>query len=155
MRFEDVAEILRVISRAIAADCREHYDAPQRVAVYEAYATQLFLDAIGPFENVVAELDGRIVAFAQLDPADGRLRALFVDADCQRRGVGRALLADVEARAIERGRARLHGSMSLNAVAFYERVGFQAGGRAVPLMTTGAGLAVGVPIVRMEKRLRA
>jgi putative acetyltransferase len=155
MRFEDVAEILRVVSRAVAADCREHYDTQQRAAVYEAYATALFVDALGPFENVAAELDGRIVAFAQLDPADGRLRALFVDADCQRRGVGRALLADVEARAIERGRARLHGAMSLNAVPFYERAGFRAGGAAVPLMTTGAGLAVGVPIVRMEKRLRA
>jgi putative acetyltransferase len=155
VRFEDVSEILRVVGRAVAFGCREHYDAQQRAAVYEAYASALFVDALGPFETVTSELAGRIVAFAQLDPSDGRLRALFVDADCQRSGVGRALLAEVEARAVRRGCARLHGAMSLNAVPFYERAGFRSYGGAEHLMTTGVGLGVGVPIVRMEKRLRA
>jgi putative acetyltransferase len=148
-RFEDVGDILRLVGRAVAFGCRGHYDAAQRAAVYAAYASTLFVDALGPFENAVAELDGRLVAFGQLDPRDGRLRALFVDADRQRRGVGAALLAEVEARAARRGCTRVHGAMSLNAVSFYTSAGFRALGGEERLASTG----VLVPIVRMEKRL--
>jgi len=153
VRFEDVAEILRVVGRAIALGCRDHYDAGQRAAVFASYASVLFVEALGPYEAVVAELEGRIVAYAQLDAATSRLRALFVDAEYQGRGVGRALLADVEARAARRGCARLHGAMSLNAVAFYARAGFRALGGEERLMSASEG--VHISVVRMEKRLRA
>lgn len=152
VRFEDVPEILRLVERAVAVGCRAHYDAAQRAAVHASYAAVLFVEALGPFETIAAELAGRLVGFAQLDPSNGRLRALFVDADCQGLGVGRVLLADVEARARHHGRARLHGAMSLNAVAFYAAAGFVACGGPERLTSTGDG--VSVPIVRMEKRLR-
>ena len=150
-RFEDVAEILRVVARAVAFGCRAQYDANQRAAVCAAYSSTLFVDALGPLETLVAEREGHIIGFAQLDPADGRVRALFVDADQQGRSVGRALIGEVEACARRHGRARLHGSMSLNAVPFYTRAGFRACGGAERLSSTG----VPVPIVRMEKRLDA
>ena len=150
-QFEDVAATLRLVGRSIAFACRDHYDAAQRAAVYETYAAALFVDAVGPFEAVAAEVGGRLVGFAQLDATSGRLRALFVDADCQGRGVGRALLGEIEARAARRGCARLHGAMALNAVPFYERAGFRACGGEERLASTG----VPIPIVRMEKILRA
>ena len=149
VRFEDVAEVLRLVGRAVANGCRDHYSPAQLATVHASYAQTLFVDALGPFESVAAELDRRIVAFAQLDPASGRLRALFVDAACQRHGVGRTLLAHVEARAAHHGCARLHGAMSLNAVPFYLRAGFRACGGLERLQT--AGLIV--PVVRMEKLL--
>jgi GNAT superfamily N-acetyltransferase len=148
-RFEDVPDILRVVERAVTFDCREHYDAAQRAAVYASYAAVLFVEALGPYETVVAALAGRVVGFAQLDAPSSRLRALFVDAGEQRRGLGRALLAEIEARAAARGCARLHGAMSLNAVPFYERAGFRALGGVERLTSIG----VAIPIVRMEKRL--
>jgi putative acetyltransferase len=151
LRFEDVGEILRLIGRAVAEGCRGHYDGAQRAAVHAAYASTLFVDALASLESVVAMLDGRVAGFAQLDPASGRLRALFVDAGHQGHGIGRALLAHVEARAASHGRARVHGAMSLNAVPFYERAGFRAAGGEERLVSAG----VNVPIVRMEKRLRA
>jgi putative acetyltransferase len=151
LRFEDVPEILRLVGRAVTFGCRGHYDAAQIAAVYAAYASTLFVEALGSFESVVAELDGRLAGFAQLDPAGGRLRALFVDAGVQGRGLGRALLAEIEARAGKRGCARVHGAMSLNAVPFYARAGFRACGGEERLMSTG----VVVPIVRMEKRVAA
>jgi GNAT superfamily N-acetyltransferase len=149
VRFEDVPEILRLVARAVDRGCREHYGPEQRAAVYASYASMLFLEWRGPYETVAAEAAGRIVAFAQLDPVDGRLRALFVDADVQGRGVGRAMLAEVEARAARRGCTRVHGAMSLNAVPFYERAGFRARGGAEAL----GSASVHVPIVRMEKPL--
>jgi len=102
------------------------------------------------FQLVVAEQDGRLVGAAQFDPADGRLRALFVDDACQGRGVGGMLLDEVEARAMRRGLGRVHGAMSLNAVPFYARHGFRR--CAGPSQLTGRVL---VPVVAMEKPLGA
>jgi putative acetyltransferase len=150
-RFEDVAEILRLVTRSVAFGCRAHYDAEQRSAVCVTYARGLFVETLGSFETVVAELEGRLVGFAQVDPAEERLRALFVDADLQRRGVGRTLLAHVEARAARRGCKRLHGAMSLNAVPFYASEGFRACDGAPRLMASEGGVVI--PVVRMDKRL--
>jgi putative acetyltransferase len=149
-RFEDVPAILRVIDRAVDQACRHHYDRTQRRAVVLSYGRHLFVEALERFELVAADRDGRLVGAAQLDPADGRLRALFVDAPWQRSGIGGALLAEVEARAIRHGLRRLHGAMSLNAVPFYAKQGFQP--CAGPTQLTGR---VSVPVVPMEKRLVA
>jgi GNAT superfamily N-acetyltransferase len=149
--FEDVAEVLRLVRRAVDHGCRDHYDSTQRNAVYASYARNLFVEALGSFDTVVLEQHGRLIAVAQLDPADSRLRALFVDAGYQHQGVGRALLADVEERARARGASRLHGAMSLNAVSFYLQAGFRP--------CTGperlASARVSIPVQRMEKDLGA
>ena len=150
-RFEDVAAMLRLIEGAIGHGCRDHYDAAQRRAVYLGYASNLFVDALGPFETLAAEMGGRLAAVAQLDVAAGTLRALFVDAAVQGQGLGSALLAAVEARARAAGCSRLRGAMSLNAVRFYARAGFVACGGPERLHSTG----VRVPVLWMEKSLRA
>jgi len=150
-RFEDVAAMLRLIEGAIERGCRDHYDGAQRRAVYLGYASNLFVDAVRPFDTLVAEIGGQLVAVAQVDVAAGALRALFVDAALQRQGVGRALLATVEARARAAGCGRLRGAMSLNAVPFYLQAGFRP--RAGPTRLLNAG--VRVPVAWMEKTLRA
>ena len=150
IRFEDVPEVLRLVRRAVEHGCRGHYDARQREAVCASYARSLFVEALGPFETIAAESRGRVVAIAQLDPADDRLRALFVDGGHQQRGIGCALLAEIERRASRRGGTRLHGAMSLNAISFYLQAGFRPCGGPERLMSTG----MLVPVVRMEKDLR-
>jgi GNAT superfamily N-acetyltransferase len=149
LRFDDVAEVLRLIQRAIAGGCHHHYNPRQRAAVFANYAQTLFMETLGPFESRAAEQQGRLVGFAQFDPASDRLRALFVDAVMQQRGVGRVLLADIEARARRHGCTRLHGAMSLNAIPFYTRAGFHPAGGAENLMAGD----VSIPILRMEKHL--
>ena len=148
-QFEEVPRLLQLIEGAIAYGCRRHYDQAQRRAVYLGYASNLFVDALGPYETMVAEIDGRLVGVAQLDSAAGVLRALLIDADLQGRGLGRALLAAVEERARAAGCPRLGGAMSLNAVPFYTAAGFRARDRAARLMSGG----VQVPVVWMEKSL--
>jgi GNAT superfamily N-acetyltransferase len=151
VRFEEVPEILRLIEGAIERGCRNHYDRAQRRAVFLVYASNLFVDAVGSFQTVAAEIGGQLAAVAQLDVGAGALRALFVDAAAQGQGVGRALLAAVEARARAAGCARLRGAMSLNAVPFYAHAGFLPCGGPARLLSAG----LRVPVTWMEKSLRA
>jgi GNAT superfamily N-acetyltransferase len=148
-RFEDVAGILRLIERAIEHGCRDHYDETQRWAVFLGYASTLFVEALGPFATVVAEVDGRLAGVGQVDLAGGGLRALFVDAAFQGQGVGRSLLAAIEARARAAGCTRLGGAMSLNAVPFYAAAGFRPMGPPERLRSAEAW----VPVLRMRKPL--
>ena len=149
-RFEDVPPILRLIEGAIEHGCRDTYDLDQRRAVYLVYASNLFVDAVGPFETLAVEIGGQLAAVAQLDLDAGALRALFVDAAIQGQGVGRAVLAAVEARARAAGCTRLRGAMSLNAVPFYARAGFRPSGGPARLVSAG----LQVPVAWMEKSLR-
>jgi len=164
LRFEEVSEALRLVRRAVEHGCRAHYDKRQREAVYESYAGHLFLDALGPLETVVAEetfaprepderepspRGERLVGLAQLDPREGRLRALFVDATQQQRGIGRILLDEIEARARHHRLRLLHGAMSLNAVPFYLRAGFRPTTDVLPLRSN----TVTIPVLPMEKTL--
>jgi putative acetyltransferase len=148
-RFEDILGILRLIERALEHGCRDVYDERQRRAVYLGYASSLFIEALGPFETLVAEIGSRLVGAAQLDPRKGVLRALFVDAGFQGQGLGRSLLGAIESRARTARCERLSGAMSMNAVEFYRRAGFRA--RSAPEGLRGA--AVWVPVQWMEKTL--
>jgi GNAT superfamily N-acetyltransferase len=150
-RFEDVPGILRLIERALEHGCRDVYDERQRRSVYLSYASSLFIEALAPFETLVAETGGRPVGVAQIDPRTGVLRALFVDAGFQGQGVGRALLAAVEARARAAHCERLCGAMSLNAVEFYRRAGYRERGASGRL----AGAPTRVPVLWMEKLFRS
>lgn len=149
VRFDEVAQVLRLIRRAVDVGCRNHYDRRQLDAVYASYAGTLFVDTLGPVETIAATLGDRVAGVAQFDPVEGRLRALFVDGDCQGRGLGRALMTEIEARAVRHGCVRLHGAMSLNAVPFYAATGFRACHGPQRLVTARTL----VPIVRMEKAL--
>lgn len=148
-RFEDVSGILRLIEGSLEHGCRDVYDADQRRAVYLAYASSLYAEALAPFQTVVAEIGGRLVGAAQIDPRAGLLRALFVAAGLQGQGIGAALLGAVESRARDAHCERLCGAMSLNAVEFYRRAGFRARGEPTPL----PGARARVPVLWMEKRL--
>ena len=149
--FTEVSAILRLIDRAIDRGCRDHYDLPQRRAVFLSYAQSLYLEIMRGFDTVVGEVEDQMVAVAQLDAGDGRLRALFVDGGAQGRGRGAELLHWAEGRLRAAGRGQIHGAMSLNAVPFYMRAGF------VPCpgnrwLSHGGVL---VPVVPMQKTLRS
>jgi putative acetyltransferase len=78
----------------------------------------------------VVELDGRIAAFADLQP-DGGIDMFFVHADAARRGVGATLLAHIERTARQRGNAALRADVSLAAEAFFTRYGFTVVARRI------------------------
>lgn len=73
--------------------------------------------------TVVAEVDGRIVGFTDLE-ANGHIDRFFVHADHQAQGVGRAMLSELVAEAGRLGIPRLYAEVSITARPFFVRHGF-------------------------------
>ena len=111
--------------------------------VWEEYRAQLAAnpDAIEPPHRaiadgrvrVAADASGRLLGFSVVGPIrDGRceLDDLFVEPEWMRRGVGRLLVADLTARAAAAGASHVDVIANPNALAFYERLGFETTGQA-------------------------
>jgi putative acetyltransferase len=72
----------------------------------------------------VAELEGRIAGFSDLEP-DGHVDMVYVHPDCQRRGIARALLRHIEETARTTGLRRLYTEASITARPVFEAAGFR------------------------------
>ena len=82
----------------------------------------------------VAHRQGHIVGFATIvadEGNDAELEGLFVEPTEWRKGVGRALVQQIEREAINWGATRLRVLANENAVPFYEAVGFSSIGEQV------------------------
>ncbi|MEO5688441.1 MAG: GNAT family N-acetyltransferase [Burkholderiaceae bacterium] len=76
---------------------------------------------LSPF---VAELDGEIVAYADLQPS-GYIDHFFVSAAAGRQGVGGQLMLCLNEQAVKRGVAELTSLVSLTAEPFFAHFGFE------------------------------
>jgi len=81
---------------------------------------------------------------AELDPHKdaARIRAFFVDPDCARKGIGRAILERCESEARRRGFARFELMAMLSGVDFYLAHGYAPG--ALVQHELERGLAIGL-----------
>ena len=94
-------------------------------------------------------LGGMAFAAATTDPKIVMLHQLYVHPDCQRRGIGRALLDEVEASFPEAHTLRLEvEEANAAAIAFYREQGFLPSGK-----TVDCGGGSGLPALILEKRL--
>ena len=98
-----------------------------------------------PASHFVVAVTDRVCGFGEVVPEVGEVRAVYVHPDCERRGVGTALLAHVEGYARGRGVESLSLQSSLNAVGFYETAGYEA--------DAAEASPGGIEVVRMEKSL--
>lgn len=99
----------------------------------DADVTAFGTNGDGPIDELVAELNGRVVGSVALHPVDeqrGHLSKFFVDAVYRGRGVGRLLLAGAVAQARMRGYRRIEletRTAFQEAVHLYESTGWQRG----------------------------
>jgi putative acetyltransferase len=91
--------------------------------------------------RVVAELDGTPVGIGALFPDKSELDAVYVLPSDARKGVGTALVKEIERIAIERGVKRLHLDASLNAEPFYLAMGYEVVERGEHLLNSGQPMA--------------
>jgi GNAT superfamily N-acetyltransferase len=87
----------------------------------------------------VAMEDGRIVGFATTSLGDDvvELDDLFVDPDCMRRGVARALVLDAMSIARAGGSTRIEVTANAHALDFYNAAGFVADGQVATQFSPG------------------
>lgn len=98
---------------------------------------------------IVAERADAVVGFGHLDPEAGEIVAVYVHPDHARGGVGSAILAELEGYARGAGIEEVELTASLNAVSFYEQLGYAPQGA----VTHETSVGVELDCMRMTKRL--
>lgn len=146
---EDKEAIWRVHIKAIRETCISHYSQEVIRTWAERLQPEKYEEAIRSSEFFVAEENGVVVGFGELDRAAGEIQGLYVSPDVASRGFGQKLLSTLEEKARTFGLRSLHLTSSLNAVSFYERAGF----KALEKMTKTLSPGVERESVRMFKEL--
>jgi len=100
--------------------------------------------------RLIAELDGEAVGLGVLVLRRSELRACYVVPEAARKGVGTALVREIERIAKENGLERLELHASLNAEPFYGSLEYHPDCRIEHVLRTGHPMAA----VQMSKSLR-
>ena len=121
-RETDLFAVKSLIHRTIATCYPGHY-CPEAVRFFENYHDeQAILGDARDGCTLVFEKAGRIVGTGTL--AGNEIKRVFVDPACQRQGVGRLIMEQLENRAAATGVATVRLDASLPARDFYERLGY-------------------------------
>ncbi len=115
---EDAEAIFRVHSDSIRVLCSGRYE-PEAIAAWIAVRSPAsYCVALASRALYVAERQGEIVGFGQLDPAKGEIEACYVAPDAVGAGIGAALLLRMETDARRRGHPSVRLNSTLNAEKF-------------------------------------
>lgn len=154
MKLRDAAlsealQLAELHRRSVLELAAEYYSKEQLDAWVKGIAPDNYYQPILEGRLTVVEADGRIAGFSIVGPEPGRLGLLYVSPDFARQGVGKLLVEKIEAEALDLGLELISLDSSLNALAFYEKLGFIEIGRG-----TNVWQGVLFPRIQMEKRLR-
>ena len=151
-RSEDTDRLFAVTMKSIELLCAKDYTSEQVQSLLKD-KTERFRQGIKLGENVfVAELEGKIIGYSSLLLRS--IGAMFVLPEYTRQGVGKKLLAKIEAEAIARNRKFLNAISSLTAVPFYQACGYQClEDYSLLIGDRQIGDTISIPCIRMKKRL--
>jgi putative acetyltransferase len=131
MHLAEARVFLSILGRAVRGLAASHY--PEEVL--DAWVVPLTDASIGAFlENrlgeirLIAELDGEPAGIGALIVATSEIRACYVSPPAARKGVGAAIVNEIERIARQHGLDQLHLHASLNAQPFYVALGYQSDG---------------------------
>jgi len=136
----DAPAMWAVRADAIRRGCRDHYpdDLLERWACSPLPET--FPDRIESGYFMVGTSGSQVAGFAAIKLSSAEVEAVFVSPDAARRGLGRSLLAHLEGAALRAGLRAIALDSSLNAVSFYEAMGYRAISKGT--YTTSQGLEI-------------
>jgi|SRR5262245_10995352 putative acetyltransferase len=153
MRSEDARRFLEIQRESVRGLAAGDYP----TAVIEAWAPLPITDAVverflsnqdGEM-RLIAETDGQAVGIGALVPRNSELRACYVLPGTARRGVGAAIVAEIERIARGNGLAYLRLESSLTAEPFYAALGYQVEARGQLMIASGIPMAA----ITMSKQL--
>ena len=152
MRPEDARRFLEIHHAAVRGIAAKDYPA----SVVEAWARPITDQVIERFlanrdreVRLVAEIDGEPVGIGAIVINNSELRACYVAPTAARRGVGSALVAEIERIARAHRLDHLQLESSITAEPFYSALGYQVESRSEHLLSPGVPMAA----VKMRKRL--
>lgn len=119
----DAAAISRIIIGTLRQSNALDYSAEIIDQVELSFSPTAIQDLLSRRQVLVAIIDNRIVATASLDR--DVVRSVFVDPTCQGKGIGRELMARIQAIAIQQGVTLLRVPSSITAEGFYASLGFK------------------------------
>jgi len=116
------------VHRSAALQIQEagYYNATELETWVTYLRPDMYEQPIATQEFIVAEMDGTVIGFGQLDAEMGVVKAVYVLPEQFGKGVGASLLNALETSAHAAGIERLRLDASLNSVGFYERMGYLA-----------------------------
>lgn len=145
----DASETLAVFLDAITVTAAADYSAEQ-IAAWARPGSRDLSDwdqQLRDRNTVVADVLGEIAGFSDVSD-DGYIDRMFVSPRFARRGVGRALLMELEQRARRSGSTRLYSNVSITARPLFERHGFRVDAEQRPVVE-----GVAMTNFRMSKHL--
>jgi putative acetyltransferase len=153
MRSADARAFLEVHHAAVRGTAVVDYP----IAVIEAWSplpvTEEAVDQVRANRDneyrLVGEIDGQVVGIGAVVFESSELRACYVAPAAGRRGVGSALVHEIERAARERGLSVLELDSSITAEGFYRKQGYEARERSEHILGNGQRMAC----VKMRKSL--
>lgn len=119
----DLEAVEALVRRTIAAAYAPVYS-PEAVAFFERFHTRhaILADAVKGVV-LVAEADGNLAATGTV--VGSYIKRVFVAPERQRQGLGRLVMAALEARAASQGKPEVRLDASLPSKAFYDALGYR------------------------------
>lgn len=148
-RSDEAARLWALRTQAVRATCISHYDAATVAAWSASPLPESYARMIAAGGAVLIEEDGELLGYGIVDLDGAEVEAMFVDPARGGRGLGARLMAEIDAIARTHGLPALTVASSLNAVAFYQAMGFRTIGEDAYAHPCGVSLAC----VRMHKHL--
>lgn len=150
---EDAAEMARIQSESLRQNASDDYTgeqldclAPPDPDAETIPDAEFADDACRP---IVAEKDGSVVGWGSVHLNENTLAATFVDPDYSGEGIGQGLVESLESIARKEGVEKLTVPASLNAVGFYETLGFEKQRQ----IDAGAPETPEIPSIELTKEL--
>lgn len=150
-RGDDASATLAVFLAAVTETAAADYS-PKQIAAWarpESRELSAWDKQLKDRNTVVAVVLDEIAGFSDVSD-DGYIDRMFVSPRYARRGVGRALLAELERRARLMGATRMSANVSITARPFFERYDFQVDAEQRPVVDV-----VAMTNFRMSKRLKS
>jgi len=149
---EDAESIQRLHHASVRTNAESFYS-PEIIDAWAKPDTKEELDSIRKAikDNkeilIVALVDGKVVGFGAVVPSENELRAVYIDPQFGRLGIGTKILKALEKIATDHNSDKLTLSGSLNSESFYKKNGYKVLNYSSHTLSTG----VKMKCVNMEK----